>query len=85
MPGSKRTQAERGYGAFHRRLRKQWKRVVDAGGAECARCLNPIFPGEPWDLGHNDDRTGWTGPEHARCNRSARRNPDAVTRYSREW
>lgn len=61
---------DRGYDAEHDRLRRQYERdgVV---GLDCARCGQMILPGQPWDLGHTDDRTGWTGPEHATCNRSA--------------
>jgi hypothetical protein len=36
----------------------------------CATCGLLIQPGESWDLGHTEDRTGWAGPEHAKCNRS---------------
>lgn len=61
----------RGYGAAHKRERARLAPLVDSGRATCARCALPILPGEPWDLGHTDDRTAWTGPEHARCNRSA--------------
>lgn len=86
--------SRRGYGTAHQRERARWVRQVDAGLVNCARCRQPIQPGRPWDLGHNDDRTGWSGPEHARCNRVAGgANGAAVTnaarrvavRQSREW
>jgi hypothetical protein len=60
----------KGYGEQHRRLRKKFARLVDAGQATCVRCGRPIVPGTLWDLGHVDgDRSRWSGPEHARCNR----------------
>lgn len=62
---------QRGYGAAHRRLRARWAPVVARGGATCARCEQPIEPGQAWDLGHTDRRDAWTGPEHASCNRAA--------------
>jgi hypothetical protein len=85
-PHSEKTTA-RGYGARHQSLRAQWKRIVEAGGATCARCGRPITPGEPWDLGHKvdgDKTAGYHGPEHRRCNRGHR--PTGQIRvYSREW
>ena len=48
----------------HTGLRRRLRPVVAAGLAHCARCGEPIDPGEPWDLGH-DDHTGLhSGPEH---------------------
>ncbi|OMC02162.1 hypothetical protein [Mycolicibacterium fortuitum] len=78
MPSDGST-AQRGYGYQHKKLREQVKPLVDAGQAHCWRCLanglSPdearIKPGEPWDLGHDDDdRTKYRGPEHERCNRA---------------
>ena len=69
---TQRSTTQRGYGADHQQLRKRyWAPKVRAGNIDCARCGQRIAPGQPWDLGHTDDRSAWTGPEHASCNRSA--------------
>lgn len=66
------TTAARGYGSEHQRARARAARDVAAGRARCARCGELILKGQPWDLGHTDDRTGYLGPEHAGpCNRAA--------------
>jgi hypothetical protein len=84
----------RGYGRSHEAERKRWAPRVDAGLVDCARCGQRIEPGRPWDLGHNDDRTGWSGPEHRVCNRRAGGANGAVVtnamrrtavRQSRDW
>lgn len=63
------TATERGYGEEHRRAREQaiaeWQ-----DGDPCARCDGPMHHGEPVDLDHNDDRTGYLGLSHRACNRS---------------
>lgn len=66
---------DRGYGSRHQKLREQWEPYVEAGTVNCHAivCLMPdrwIRPGSEWHLGHTRDRTGWTGPEHAKCNLS---------------
>lgn len=70
----RRTTPLRGYGALHKALRRRWAPVVAAGGVICPRCERAITPGAAWDLGHTDNRSAYTGPEHASCNRSARGN-----------
>lgn len=67
------TRQQRGYDARHDALRAQLKPIVEAGGVICWRCRQPIQPGTPWDLGHDDyDRSITRGPEHAnQCNRAA--------------
>src|SRR5665213_3549836 len=69
--GRSRSTSERGYGIAHQAMRAALVPIVVSGGAVCARCGKRIAPDEPWDLGHSDDRSRWTGPEHASCNRSA--------------
>lgn len=60
----------RGYDHAHREQRKQWAPKVATGTVHCAKCGDTIQPGTTWHLGHTDDRSTWTGPEHARCNLS---------------
>lgn len=86
-----RSTTSRGYGTAHQRERERWAKEVKKGNAKCFRCDEPIDPDGPWDLGHNDDRTAWTGPEHVKCNRAAGgANGAAVTNQkkqtiSRDW
>ena len=81
--GSMPKTADRGYGSRHKELRRKFARIVNAGGAECARCGKAIIPGEPWDLGHDDfDRSQYQGPEHRSCNR---RTAGRARRFSQEW
>jgi hypothetical protein len=63
--------SRRGYGWKHQKLRNRWAREVARGEVDCARCGEPIWPEEPWDLGHVDgDKTRYSGPEHRACNRA---------------
>ena len=63
------------YAQAHRAKRKALSPVVSTGLAKCARCHEPILPGEPWDLGHVDgDGLRYAGPEHRRCNRATARH-----------
>jgi hypothetical protein len=52
-------------------VRRQLEPFVASGAAVCARCGEAISPWEEWHLDHNDDRTGYIGPSHAKCNLSA--------------
>lgn len=77
---NRKSTTERGYGAEHQRLRREWAKKVAAGGVSCARCGLPIEPGTRWDLAHDPmDRSRYWGAEHARCNRGWNRigNPEA--------
>jgi hypothetical protein len=77
------TMEQRGYGAVHYAVRKRLKPFVDSGMAHCARCGMQIKAGEPWDLGHTEDRMGWSGPEHRACNRATAAH--RVRKRSRRW
>lgn len=65
------SRAARGYGREHDQLRKQWAPLVASGLVQCTRCRLLITAGQAWHLDHNDDRTGYLGPSHARCNTAA--------------
>ena len=55
----------REYGAAHRAKRRALAPLVAAGAVDCARCHEPIQPGQEWDFGHVDgDRLRYAGPEH---------------------
>jgi hypothetical protein len=58
------------YSFSHQELRRRVGRLVVAGAAVCSRCGEPIDPGEPWDLDHEDNGVGYRGPSHAACNRA---------------
>jgi hypothetical protein len=62
-------QAVNRYGGEHQALRRAVTPYTV--GSSCVRCGRPILPGELWDLDHADDRAGYLGASHRRCNRSA--------------
>lgn len=65
------TQAERGYGPAHHRLRAQYQARMNAGETfRCWRCACFIDP-RCWRLGHDDDdRSVYRGPECIPCNQA---------------
>jgi len=78
---SGRSTSARGYGHVHQSLRKRWTLKVATGTVLCARCGEPITPWDAWDLDHSDDRSGYLGPSHSRCNRATSKPRPR----SREW
>ena len=60
-----------GWGHQHQRRRASLAPYVNRGKATCARCHEPIHPGEQWHLDHNDSRDGYLGVSHATCNLKA--------------
>jgi len=66
------TREQRGYGAQHQAERQRIQDQMDQGDTfTCARCHQPITPGQAWHLDHNRNRTGYLGPSHEHCNNSA--------------
>jgi hypothetical protein len=61
------TTTTRGYGWQHQQ-RKAQDEAITTPATPCPRCGLPLGP-PPWDQGHTDDRTGYQGPTHRRCNR----------------
>ncbi|SLH42874.1 hypothetical protein [Mycobacteroides abscessus] len=57
---------DRGYGHEHQQRRANFAKQMKAGTVfPCRRCFLPIKPGQPWDLGHDDnDRDRKSYPEH---------------------
>lgn len=98
-----RSTNERGYHSRHQIERRSWQRRLDRGETfrcccdrdDCTKhdgqCSTIITASTPWDLGHTDDRTSWTGPECVPCNRGAGgRNGNRVARANaativRDW
>lgn len=71
------------YDRRHRKRRAALAHRVEAGLVDCWRCRRRIEPGEPWDLGHDDDDPRiYRGPEHRACNRATagrhRKDPDPL-------
>jgi hypothetical protein len=82
----------RGYGHDHQLRRKRLAPLVAAGLAVCVRCGQSIKAGSEWALDHRDDRQGYLGPAHARCNARAgaakvngTRTQEKLLRWSRVW
>lgn len=86
---SRRSTTERGYDAKHKAERARLAPSVERGEWNCARCREPIHPGTPWDLDHDNTREGYLGPSHASCNRAhgaRKRNAQAANGTpSRDW
>jgi hypothetical protein len=60
----------RGYGTDHQQARRRaLAALVD--GTPCPRCGLPMAYSQQLDLDHTDDRTGYLGLSHRRCNARA--------------
>jgi hypothetical protein len=69
------------YQREHKATRQALEPLVATGTITCPRCNQPILPGQPWDLDHNDDRTSYRGPAHQACNRGKRQPKGGVTTH----
>jgi hypothetical protein len=67
-PHTTGTTTQRGYGADHVRMRRQWSTLVEIGAAECSLCGESVEPSDRWHMDHTDDRQGYRGVAHALCN-----------------
>ena len=65
-PGRSPGTTTRGYGSEHQRLRK--KLLPFAYGTACHLCGHVMSLGQVLHLDHTEDRTGYRGFAHARCN-----------------
>jgi hypothetical protein len=67
---SRGSRQQRGYDTAHD---KERTRITRSGieNHRCARCGVQFERGEPFQLGHTDDRLDWSGPEHIKCNTEA--------------
>jgi hypothetical protein len=67
------TRQQRGYDSTHDRLRAALVAALDPW-TPCPRCGQPLGPDPSiLDLMHRQDRAGWLGLGHARCNRDTAR------------
>jgi hypothetical protein len=57
------------YAGPHQAIRRAL--LPGAYGTPCPRCGLPMLPGQALDLDHRDDRAGYLGCSHAKCNRAA--------------
>ena len=66
------TTTQRGYGTEHQRLRAMWQARLDQGErVACPTCGKQVSADPKlWDLGHDDDRSRYLGPQHVACNRA---------------
>jgi hypothetical protein len=91
------TTTELGYGWNHQRARAQAVRDME-DGQPCVRCGGPLYRsmGKRLHLDHHDDRRGYRGLAHGRCNEQAgqakaqrqrkpKRNAPSATPHSRNW
>lgn len=65
------TTAVRGYGREHQVQRAMALEAFQPGDP-CARCRRPMLAGDPLELDHTPDRSGYLGLSHSWCNRSHR-------------
>lgn len=76
--GSKVSRQDRGYGAEHARIRKEF--LPSAYGTDCHLCGQVMWPSQRLHLDHTEDRSGYRGFAHAACNilDGARRGGEAT-------